>query len=160
MNKGPVSVPVFHHQNMTCFGDVNMSELKMSPGFCLRNLVTLTFNQHKTQQNPYISQKKTSPPASVWADVVWLWGTGVVVTTTSSLWRSTASSLAPSWDSTRVRGAKRSQGTLLHTFYTKTKLAENHTNTKKKHHTSHISLCRSCLVVWIRCWGSSHSIFT
>src|SRR4029434_11149410 len=94
MNKSPVSVPVFcyKNKNMTCFGDVNMSELKMSPGFCLRNLVTLTFNQHKTQQNPYISQKKTSPPASVWADVVWLWGLGVVVETTSSLWWSTARS--------------------------------------------------------------------
>src|SRR4029434_2718645 len=47
-----------------------------------------------------------------------------------------------------------------YTFDTKTKLAGNHTKTKKKHPTSNFSLCRSCLVVWIRCWGSSHSIFT
>src|SRR4029434_6080518 len=47
-----------------------------------------------------------------------------------------------------------------YTFYTKNKLAENHTKTKKKHPTSNFSLCRICMVVWIRCWGSSHSIFT
>src|SRR4029434_8701897 len=57
-------------------------------------------------------------------------------------------------------GAKEKPRIHLHTFYTKTKLAENHTNTKKKHPTSNFSLCRSCLVVWIWCWGGSHSIFT
>ena len=31
----------YKDKNMTCFGVVNVSELKMSPGFCLRNLVTL-----------------------------------------------------------------------------------------------------------------------
>src|SRR4029434_10921501 len=61
-----------------------------------------------------------------------------------------------------ISGCDMSEGTKeakghTYTFYTKNKLAENHTKSKKKHPTSNF---RSCLVVWIRCWGSSHSIFT
>src|SRR4029434_9262020 len=145
---------------MTCFGDVNMSELKMSPGFCLRNLVTLTFNQHNQDSTEHIHFAKenltTSFSMGRCGVVV---GNGccgdnhIITFAVQSI--STGSTLG---FHTSEGGKEKPRDTLIHILYKNQTCRKPH-KTKKKHHTSHISLCRSCLVVWIRCWGSSHSIF-
>ena len=74
------------------------------------------------------------------ADVVWFGGFGVGVETT-------ASSLAPSWDSTWVRGPERSQGTDLHILYRKQTGRKPHTQKLKRNTLPVTSVCAE--VVWL-----------
>src|SRR4029434_10386062 len=119
---------------MTCFGDVNMSELKMSPGFCLRNLVTLTFNQHNQDSTEPIHFAKENLTTSFS-----MGRCGVVVGNGCCGDNHIITLAVHSIFTGYILGFHMSEGASqreakghTYTFDTKNKLAENHIKTKKK----------------------------